>query len=118
MKRSSKLKCCGIASLVIGVILVAFGIAWPFILKPLVVSGAKKGAALTSENANMWKGIPGHFDVLLERQTHVYNCINTDDVIYKGLKPIVEEWGPYIYREHDDYADVDYDLTKPDPVTG
>jgi len=38
MKRSSKFKCCGIASVVIGIILIGVGIGWPFIIDSLVVS--------------------------------------------------------------------------------
>jgi hypothetical protein len=65
-----------------------------------------------------WRGIPGHFDIFIGRNNFVYNCINHDDVIYKGLKPIVEERGPYVYRESDAYADPVYGLSLPDPVTG
>jgi hypothetical protein len=32
-----------------------------------------------------------------------------DDVIYKGEKPIFEQYGPYIYRETDDWTNVSYD---------
>lgn len=84
MKRSQKLKCCGVTSIAIGVILTAVGIAWPFIMKALVKMGAKEGATLTQKNEKMWKGIPGNFDIFIGRKTHVYNCTNHDDVIYKG----------------------------------
>jgi hypothetical protein len=89
MKRSSKFKFCGIVSLVIGVILVGVGIGWPFLINGLIKSGAKQGAALTADNAKMWKGVPGNFNVFLGRKTHMYNCTNHDDVIYKGAKPIL-----------------------------
>lgn len=97
MKRSSKFKCCGIASVVIGVILVGLGIAWPFIMNALVKSGAKSSAALTQKNEKMWKDVPGNFNIFLGRKTYVYNCTNRDDVIYKGAKPIMKEFGPYTY---------------------
>jgi uncharacterized membrane protein len=46
MKRSSKFKIFGICTLVTGIILIALGIAIPFIISALVESGAKEGAAL------------------------------------------------------------------------
>lgn len=39
--KSAKYKCCGITSIVTGVIALGLGIAWPFIMKPLVLEGAK-----------------------------------------------------------------------------
>lgn len=52
----------------------------------------------------MWRGIPGHFDLFIARKNFVYNCTNHDDVIYKGARPQVEEFGPYIYRESDAFS--------------
>lgn len=118
MRKSSKLKCCGITSLVIGLILLALGIAWTFIIGALVKSGAKKQAALTQSNEKNWRGIPGHFDLFIARKNYVFNCTNHDDVVYKGASPIVEEFGPYIYRETDDYADPKYGLTLKNPQDG
>lgn len=108
MRKSTKLKCCSITSLVIGTVLVIIGVAWNWIMNSLVIMGAKQGAAMTAANSKMWKGIPGNFDIVLARKTHVYSCINHDDVIYKGEKPIMEEWGPYYYREYDDYDEPNY----------
>jgi len=34
--KKAKFKCCGITSVVFGVILLAIGIAFPFVLKPIV----------------------------------------------------------------------------------
>ena len=42
----TKCKVCGYLSLSMGVILIAFGIAWPLIMTPLVIAGAKLSAAL------------------------------------------------------------------------
>ena len=95
--------------MVIGVILVGLGISFPFIMQAMIKHGAKDGAALTSANENMWKGIPGNFDILIVKKNYVYNCTNRDDVIYKGSKPVVEEFGPYIYREYDDFTNLQYD---------
>ena len=46
--KSSKIKTCGIASVVIGVILLGIGIGWPFIMDSLIIMGAKESTALTS----------------------------------------------------------------------
>ena len=115
MKRSSKFKCWGICTLVTGVVLLAMGIAMPFIIKALMVPGAKEGAALKSENADQWNGIPGNFDIGVYRDITVYHCLNRDEVrfifaqyvlqvIYEGKRPILLEKGPYKYREYDDYG--------------
>eukprot|EP00347_Sterkiella_histriomuscorum_P022889 403336776 len=104
MKRSTKFKCCGITSVVIGVILLGVGIGWPFIIDSLVVSQSKDQAALGPDNMDQWKGIPGKFDIQLNRNTYLYNVVNRDDVIFNGAVPQVEEYGPFIYREYDDYS--------------
>ena len=70
--------------------------------------GAKDAAALTKANADNWQGIPGKHDLLVLKNTHVYSCNNTDEVIYEGKRPIVTEKGPYPYREHDDFKDLNY----------
>lgn len=104
MKRSTKFKCCGITSVVIGIILLGVGIGWPFIIDSLVVSQSKDQAALGSDNMDQWKGIPGKFDIQLNRNTYLFNAVNRDDVLFKGATPEVEEYGPFIYREYDDYS--------------
>ncbi|CDW87257.1 cd36 family protein [Stylonychia lemnae] len=104
MKRSSKFKCCGIASIVIGLILIGVGIGWPFIIDSLVKSQSKDQAALGKDNMDKWKDIPGKYDIQLNRKTYLYNAINREDVIFKGEVPTVEEYGPFIYREYDNYS--------------
>lgn len=83
-----------------------FACAWIPILKSLVIKGAKDGAALTLENEPDWKDIPGNFDIDINNNHYLFHCTNPDDVIYRGLKPEFEQYGPYIYREYDLYTDI------------
>lgn len=78
--RSLKFKTCGYASIATGVILLALGISWPFIMNPLIIMGAKQSTALMKDNQDQWRGIPGKFDISIDRFTHVYNVTNRDDV--------------------------------------
>ena len=39
---------------------------------------------------------------------YFFNCSNADDVIYKGAKPVYEQYGPYLYKEYDVFTDVEY----------
>jgi hypothetical protein len=48
--RSTKFKSCGICSLIGGVLLLAFGIGFPFLMNYLVIEGAKDTAALKEDN--------------------------------------------------------------------
>ena len=47
----------------------------------------------------------------------MYNCTNVKEVIFNGFVPEFMEFGPYIYREYDDYENVYYDNTL-NPATG
>lgn len=78
--RSKKFKACGIASVATGVVLLGLGIGWPFIMAPLVIKGAKDATALTRDQQDMWRSVPGKFDINIERHTYVYHCTNRDDV--------------------------------------
>ena len=40
---------------------------------------------------------------------YFYNCTNAEDVIYKGQRPEFMEYGPYTYREYDNYTDVTWE---------
>ena len=104
-------KCSTWTMLVIGITFVGLGCFWPTLLHTMTVSGAKEGAALTKKNEPAWKGIPGQFDILLHNDHYFFHVLNPDDVVYKGMKPQFEEFGPYIYREWDNYTDVKYDQT-------
>lgn len=81
-RKSAKLKHCGICSVTGGVFLLGFGIAFPFILNALVNSQVKDSTALKSDNQNQWRGIPGDFDIVIDRFTHVFNVTNRDDVLF------------------------------------
>ena len=47
----------------------------------------------------------------------MYNCTNFDDVVYNGDAPEFMEFGPYVYREYDDYTVSKYDIAQ-NPATG
>lgn len=40
---------------------------------------------MTSATEDIWSGIPGQFDVLIEKKYYVYNCTNVDDVMFLSL---------------------------------
>ena len=106
-----KLKCCTITAFIFGFIFICLAAFWVAILNAVTHWGAKDGAALTKPNEQAWKDIPGHYDIDITHDNFFYNCTNADDVIYKGEKPIFEEYGPYIYREHEEFNNVKYDQT-------
>ena len=54
--------------------------------------------------------------MLISNSHYFFSCINYDEVIYKGEKPIFEEYGPYIYQEFDTFTNITYNVTQ--PVTG
>jgi hypothetical protein len=101
---------------VVGIVLLVLACAWVPILNKLVIIGAKQGAQLTKESEESWKDIPGHFDINLHNDHFFFHCLNADDVVYKGEKPMFEEYGPYIYREYDTYTNVKYDQDIPVPA--
>ena len=40
----------------------------------------------------------------------MYNCTNFEDVVFTGNAPEFMEFGPYVYREYDNYTDLNYDV--------
>lgn len=82
MKRSSKFKCWGICVLITAVVLIALGIAFPFIISAGEISGAKEGAVLQQSTEDKWRGIPGPLDIKIVRNTYLYECTNKDAVTY------------------------------------
>lgn len=70
------------------------------------MNGAKEGAQLTADNEKAWKGIPGTYDINIHHNNYFFNCTNSNNVIYKGAKPELEQFGPYIYREWNTFDDV------------
>ena len=53
---------------------------------------------------------------MITNSHYFFHCTNSDDVVYKGLRPTFEEYGPYIYREYDIFTNITYDVTE--PITG
>ena len=102
------IKCQSICGLVLGIVLLILACVWIPSLNALLTSGAKDAAQLTEANEENWKGIPGHYDINIHHNNHFFHCLNVDDVVYKGEKPLFEQYGPYIYRETDTFDDVQY----------
>ena len=89
---------------------------WSTFLTDMIIDGAKESAALTAANEKSWKDIPGAYDLVITNSHYFFHCTNSDDVVYKGLRPIFEEYGPYIYREYDIFTNITYGVDE--PVTG
>mmetsp|Transcript_22843 Transcript_22843/g.22103 ORF Transcript_22843/g.22103 Transcript_22843/m.22103 type:complete len:157 (-) Transcript_22843:70-540(-) len=109
MKTSSKYFCCSICCSVSAIISVVFAVTFFLIVGLLISNGAKKESALSVDTYSLWGQIPGEYDIALVRRNYVYNCTNYEDVIYLGAQPEFEEFGPYSYREYDNFTDPDYD---------
>ena len=104
------LKRCGAwCGIIVGIALMALACGWVPLLGSLVLSGAKEAAALTEANDATWKNIPGTYDINIANEHFFFHCLNADNVTYMGQKPQFEQYGPYIYREHDVFTDVKYD---------
>ena len=110
MASITKYKCCTCCGLLLGLVFMGFAISWIPLLKSQVLAGAKQAATLTVANDATWKDIPGHYGIDIANNHYFFNCINADDVMYKGVKPIFEQHGPYIYKEYDKFTDVVYDV--------
>ena len=81
----------------------------PLAMEGVIKFAAKKGSQLTPENEKDWKGIPGTHDIGIYWRQYFYNCTNAEDVIYNNHKPEFKEFGPYTYREYDNYTDLVYE---------
>jgi len=92
-----------------GFILAAGCAFWVPILNALIRSAIISSAELTKVNESSWKGVPGQYKIELYHDNYFYDCTNTDNVIYKGEKPVFEEFGPYRFQEYDVFDDVEYD---------
>ena len=107
--KQSIVKCFLVICILLAVVFTVFSIGWVPFLNSQVTRGAKRLAALTKENENSWKDIPGSNDITILHHNYLFSCVNMDDVIYRGQTPIFEQYGPYIYRETDDWTNVTYD---------
>ena len=109
LKRLNRLKCCSICFLVTSVFLIITSAVTPKTMDSLILFGAKKSSQLTPENEVNWKDIPGSNDIGIYWRMYFYNCTNAEDVVYKNHKPAYREYGPYVYREWDNYTDLVYE---------
>ena len=108
VKQLKKHKCCTICFLVTGIILVITASFTPKVMDSLLLYGAKQSAQLNAKNEPTWKDIPGAQDIGIYWRQYFYNCTNAEDVIYRSKKPEFMEFGPYVYREFDNYDDLNY----------
>ena len=108
IKKWRRLRCCSICFLVTGIILIVMCCFTPMTMEAILVSQAKKSAALTKDNEKDWKDIPGSNDIGIYWNQYFYNCTNAYNVTYRNHKPEFKEFGPYIYRESDTYTELVY----------
>ena len=85
-------------SSVIGVILVTLGFACYFGLNAIIKYEIKKTLVLTegSYAYDMWKDIP----FPIEYYIYMFNLTNPYAVEFQDAVPVLEEIGPYVFREH------------------
>ena len=91
-----------------GVILVAIGIAMPFILESVMKKEAREQAVMTDSNANMWAVVPGKTQTTIRRKFSLYNFTNPDEVLFLNKTPELVEYGPYIYQELQKLDDLNF----------
>ena len=90
-----KYRCCIFSFLTSAVILIALSIFLLLFLEKLQTEKGKKSAYLTKANEPYWTKDAG-----FNRDFYLYNCTNSQDVIYTNAKPEFQEVGPYKYREY------------------
>jgi hypothetical protein len=95
-----------VIAVLLGVVFTVFSIGWVPMLSSLMDSGAKTSAALTQKNEIDWKDVPGD---TVRHDNYLFSCINKDEVIYGGETPVFEQYGPFIYKETEDWTNVKYD---------
>ena len=89
-------------------LLIISGSFVPKLFDTLISAGAKKSAQLSQENEADWRNIPGTHDIGIYWNQYFYNCTNAEAVVYTNAQPEYQEFGPYIYREFDNYNDLNY----------
>ena len=109
IKKLQKYKGCGICFLVTGIILIISCAFTPKVMNSIILQQAKLSSQLTPVNEVNWDGIPGTNDITIDWNQYFYNCTNHLEVTYKNAKPEFMEFGPYVYREFDNYNDLIYD---------
>ena len=107
-KRVKKYTCCVTVFVLISMLLIISGSFVPKLFDTLISAGAKKSAQLSQENEADWRNIPGTHDIGIYWNQYFYNCTNAEAVVYTNAQPEYQEFGPYIYREFDNYNDLNY----------
>ena len=98
--KSKTLKICGIALLLLGAICIIVDMGVPFIFDSQIQDIAYQMTILTKANEDLWaKTMGGTGDLDILRTYYLYNCTNSEDVLYKGATPEYKEVGPYVYKE-------------------
>ena len=71
---------------------------------------------LTAENEDLWAGtLAGTGDLTINRSYYLYNCTNSEAVVFLGAAPEYQEVGPFVYKELNKYEDIKYDQEIIDP---
>ena len=86
--------------------------SWIPVFNEIRESLSEKHAIISKENQDRWLSLPGQDGKIVKHRFYFYNCTNSDDVIYKGVKPEFEEFGPYTYQEVSDYENVTFNDDK------
>ena len=101
MRPSKLLKILYISTYIMAGLFIVFGISVVFIIEGVMISYGKDNAVLTRDNINIMKEADS--SPFVTRKIYLYNCTNSDEVIYLGHVPIVEEVGPFTYLENITY---------------
>ena len=72
----SRLRCCVIVLLILGLFLTIIACFIPTLLNNYIVSEAQRVSVLTPENAETQFGIPGANNLTYNLEYYVYNCTN------------------------------------------
>ena len=89
MNKIKKLKIFGICTLTTGIILFIVAFALPLIFSALMTAVIKSSVRPSPSNVDRWKSIPGVMNLKILKKFYTFNCTNKDDVIYKGMRPIM-----------------------------
>ena len=97
---------CTICFLILSVILIIAASLSPYTLNEIKWGKAQERTQLSQKNERNWIDLPNNAGIYWNQ--YFYNCTNVMDVIYSNAKPQFQEFGPYVYRETDNYTDKAY----------
>ena len=56
----------------------------------------------------------GNADIPIQQSHFLYECTNPDQVVFQSSKPEFKEVGPFVYREVNEYEDIQYGSSSSD----